>query len=181
MIERQRIKNRRGLWQRLCAGLALLPAAVLAAGTCSAQTLGGSFDSTFETLEPIAITQVQALDFGKIIAPTSDTQTFTVNTDGTPVDGTPGNGRFIKDGTQSKGIVFVQGTDDELFSISGAPLPPGDGTCDGPSTLVKMTAVAVDPPGGALDRNVNVGGTLSVTAGAAGTFTCMYQLTADYQ
>ena len=180
MSERQRIKSRRGLWQRLCAGPALWLASVLAAGTCSAQTLGGSFDTTFETLEPLALSQIQALDFGRIIPPSSGAQTFTVKPDGTTVNGTPGDGNFILDGTPSKGIVFVQGTDDELFSISGAPLPPGD-TCTGPSTLVKMTAVSLDPPGGALDRNVNVGGTLSVTAGAAGTFTCMYQLTADYQ
>ena len=160
-------------------GLGIWLAAVLAASGVSAQTLGGSFDSTFETLEPISMTQVQGLNFSKIIAPSAEKQTFTVKPDGTPVNGTPGDGEFIVDGTQTKGIVSVTGTDGEIFSISGAPL--GDGTCEGPSTLVKMTAVAVDPPGGALDRNVNVGGTLEVTTGAVGTFTCMYQLTADYQ
>jgi hypothetical protein len=144
-------------------------------GKVWAQSGSGSFDVTLEALEEITISEVRALDFGTILAPTDVPQTFTIAPNGSLSTSTPGNGKFIT-GQQQAGIIYVAGTDTKFFSVSGSP-----GPCNGFTGTVILESIQVLPTTGSLDRPVQLGGALVVHPGSNGSGNCTYTVTADYQ
>lgn len=177
-----RIENKMGRISKIRVSvLWTMGVAALLAAVAGAQTLG-TLEVTFEALEQIAIQEVRSLDFKRIVAPTSGSQTFTVDPDGKPSTATisgAGDGNFIS--RPQQGQVYVSGTDGEFFSISG--LPVGTGTCTGAGLVgtVKLTAITVFPTRGILDRPVDIGGTLLVDSNAEGVARCPYTVTVAYQ
>ena len=168
-------------WKRVLGGLAILLIATYPAVRLYAQT-SGTLEVTFEALETIAIQEVTQLNFKRILAPSSGSQTFTVNTDGTTstaiISGS-GGGRFLDN--PQRGMLYLSGTDGEFFNISGLPAGTGNCTGSGPVGIVKLTAIEVFPPMGILDRPEDIGGTLQVDSTASGPYECFYTVTADYQ
>ncbi len=157
----------------LWSGVALCAAAGLLLDSPVASPASGTFGVTLETFEEITLTEVRILDFGRIIAPTGSTQTFTVHPDGS-TSTSSGTGHFLSG--QQGGVVYVAGSDGEFFTIDGTP-----GSCTGFSGIVTFTEVAVSPTLGTLDQPVQVGGTLEVDSAAQGQGTCAYNVSADYQ
>ena len=97
-----------------------------------AEPASASSTATISVLEEISIQQDAALNFGQVLAPTSGSQIFTVNLDGSPG---PGSGDFL--GGQNAGTVSFFGNDNASFTISIAL-----GACQGFSTGTETSLVA---------------------------------------
>jgi len=138
-------------------------------------------DAAAHIIKPIKISATQALDFGTIISPMTVTETFSVATDGSTSGGSEG---MFFGGTQQKaifGLYGQQGYPVTVTSSAGACSDASDPLNGGVSLAVN------DDTGGSVILDaitgggyVNVGGALSVDAGAMGNFTCKVTVTAAY-
>jgi hypothetical protein len=122
---------------------------------------------------PITITELDNLDFGNILAPTSGTQKFKIDesTGAESISGAGSGGQFLNG--SHRGHYSIIG-DDGPYTLTTL-----FGGCTDPVNL-QLTAIAVDGTS-VLDDDVYVGGTLQVKSTVLpGPYTCNYSLTASY-
>ncbi len=166
------------------AGILFFLALGWGTGVAAADPVTENFDAQGEFIQNLTISQNTQLDFGRIQAPTSGTQDFSVlATGGTAIDSSPGgSGGVFIDG-QITGQVTIAGEDGETFSITASPVECS--TVSGNFAVEAfMTEVLLDSTGGTLVGGsdvVNVGGTLRIPSTTSGSGTCGYRVTADYQ
>jgi Domain of unknown function (DUF4402) len=130
--------------------------------------------SSVRLLAPILITEVQHLDFGRILAPSLAIQYFTVGEDDTMTVG-PGTGQSI--GGFHAGQYDITGTPGEPYLLRVEFAGCSDGH-------LGLTGLAVNPPFATpLDQhNIKIGGSLFVLPGISlGVHTCAYSIHAEYE
>lgn len=164
--------------------LAIAATGLLAAGSIArAAPAETSFSAQAAVLKQITITQLATLDFGLIDAPSSGYQSWRVRqsngvielddsagaNDGAAISGHQ-RGQILIDGSGSTAIILI--TDGQPCSTGGSP-----------SASVELLSVERSGgPNPMLPVTLNIGGTLQVSAGAAGgDYTCPYTVTARYQ
>lgn len=156
-----------------------LIAAAAAVGFVStaAQAAPASFNGTASVtiLEQIAITEDNALSFGKIDKPSASVGTATYTVSPAGLTSTSGDGSFIGTGAAA-GVYDFTGTAGESALI-GATV----GSCGGGLTLSALTFSTPTNTVTLNALNVGLGGTLTVPAATvAGAYTCSYTVTAQY-
>lgn len=124
-------------------------------------------------VEPIAIEELDNLDFGNIVKPTTGTQKFVINetTGATSITGAGSGGQFLTG--NHRGHYSITGADGSYILTSSF------GGCTDPVNL-QLTSITLESTG-VLDDDVYVGGTLQVKSTVLpGPYTCAYSLTASY-
>lgn len=132
--------------------------------------------ATVVVLDPIAISETQALNFGNI-SPTGTAGTVAISTTGTRTN----SNVDLLGGSPTQAIFAVTGAGNASFSVS----LPSSVTLTGPETITVDTFVHDAGGSPALSSGtatVNVGATLNVGASqAAGTYTGTYNISVNYQ
>lgn len=136
-----------------------------------------TFNASVYILEQITLTELVALDFGRIDPPAGGNATVTVPADGSATTVIGGGADFVGD-TGNAGELTATGEADETFTTSAAP-----GACN--DAGVTLDSIDLDAPT-AFDNvgvaSINVGGVLTISpaAAGAGTVSCSYDVTAAY-
>lgn len=141
-----------------------------------------------QVLDPLQITQVRELKFGRIFAPTSGYAEYTMILGSQGGIASPatvsiniiGSGSYL-DGAQA-GFVTVNGT----ATVAGDPtvlvksiVPPG--WCTGSNDTVSLSSIVPQSSGtNILQYMTDVTGTIRVYPTASGSYSCNYSLTAEY-
>lgn len=132
------------------------------------------FNALVNILEPLAINDVDDLDFGKIQAPsTGSPQTFTVDPNTGNCNEGAGDGLCL--GGSDNGALDVTGSNGEGVEVSAVA---GACTGVGATTLTDITFVPSSGPADLI--NVLIGGEITVPVGAEGDGSCAYTVTANY-
>ena len=151
-------------------------AALIGAGSSTAQAADETLQASVQVLEPISISLTSVMDFGKIVASTNgQPNTFT---SGGPVQGS-GNGVYVPGSGSQTGAMRFEGSSGESFEFVLSF--PG---CTSPNLSLSITRAGPETqlfgPTDSYSRLVT--GLLTVQSDTpAGSYTCDYTVTANYQ
>jgi hypothetical protein len=156
--------------------VALAAAGITGDNVIAANPASTSAIASVNLLQPISITQDFNLDFGKIIAPTSGFEEFTVNPTTNAMSESGGDGQAISG--HSRGQYDIDGTDGVLYTLTTS-----FNGCPGSGGLLQLTGLTTDAslPTTLDDIDLHIGGTLKVQSGVApGPYLCVYSIAAQY-
>ncbi|MDX1497823.1 MAG: DUF4402 domain-containing protein [Salinisphaeraceae bacterium] len=144
----------------------------LAITSLSALAAEETFQASVQVLTPITITEDIAMSFGKIVAPGNGSPNTFFSTGALPTGS--GDGSYIS-GAQTAQI-DVTGDGGNAYTVNAAAVANG---CSSTDLTLNITDPALSSASTTL---VDLDGSLDVASGtAAGSYTCDYTVTANYQ
>ncbi len=138
-------------------------------------------NATVNILAALVITETEVLNFGKIVKPTTGSNTFTIGTGANgPATPTGGGDGSVVGGTGGDGDFSVAGTSGETATFGA---DSSGSNCDGTTVAgVTLTIGTPSPTSGVLTPALfELGGALLVTSAApSGVTPCSYNVSASY-